>query len=78
MAVTPNATPLDRALDEAGRLLERATSDDAAIASRAMHLWERVFVEAVRSGEPRVATAAWGEYAHFREVLSALIRAPSG
>lgn len=76
MAVVPNATPLDRALDEAGRLVDAMTSDEVATASRAVCIWEQVFIEAIRAGEPRVAVAAAGERMHFKKILDSLIRAP--
>lgn len=76
MAVLANATPLDRALDEAGRLVDAMTSDEAAIASCAVRIWGRVWVEAIRAGEPRVAVAAAGEWMHFKKILDSLIRSP--
>lgn len=76
MATVANAAPIDRALDEAARVVEAATSDEVARAAHAMALWERVFKEAVRAGEVRVAAAAAREWSHFRALLDALVRPP--
>ena len=76
MAVGSNATPLDVALDELGRLCDRGVAPDSASIAR---LWHRVYLEAVRAGDVRLAILAADHVCRFggiNDVLLALTRAP--
>ncbi|MDE3112739.1 MAG: hypothetical protein KGK34_07320 [Chloroflexota bacterium] len=64
MAVVPNATPLDLALDELARSFDGPTPS----AELARRMWARVYREAAALGDVRLAIVAADQALHYDEL----------